>query len=82
MIHSGALFVARTASGLSSRDRPLHVGEPQGSPSSPRTPSSFLYARPMPIPRRLERFILGTMMSLVALVAERRVVKALGKKRR
>ena len=37
---------------------------------------------PMRIPRRLERFILGTMMSLVALVAERRVVKALGKKRR
>ena len=37
---------------------------------------------PMRIPRRLERFILGTMMSLVALVAERRVVKTLGKKRR
>jgi hypothetical protein len=34
------------------------------------------------IPRRLERFVLGTMMTLVALVAERRVVKALGKKRR
>jgi hypothetical protein len=34
------------------------------------------------ISRRLERFILGTMMSLVALVAERRVVKALGKKSR
>jgi hypothetical protein len=34
------------------------------------------------IPRRLERFILGKMMSLVALVAERQVVKALGKKRR
>jgi hypothetical protein len=33
------------------------------------------------IPRRLERFILGMMMSVVALVAERRVVKALGKKR-
>jgi hypothetical protein len=33
------------------------------------------------IPRRLERFILGAMMSVVALVAERRVVKALGKKR-
>jgi hypothetical protein len=33
------------------------------------------------IPPRLERFILGTMMSVVALVAERRVVKALGKKR-
>jgi hypothetical protein len=31
--------------------------------------------------RRLERFILGSMMSLVALLAERRVVKALGKKR-
>jgi len=36
----------------------------------------------MRIPRRLERFILGTMMSVVALVAERRVIKALGKKRR
>jgi len=34
------------------------------------------------IPRRLERFILGSMMTLVALVAERRVIKALGKKRR
>jgi hypothetical protein len=34
------------------------------------------------IPRRLERFILGIMMSLVAIVAERRVVKALGKKQR
>jgi hypothetical protein len=33
------------------------------------------------IPRRLERFILGSMMTLVALVAERRVIKALGKKR-
>jgi hypothetical protein len=33
------------------------------------------------IPRRLERFLLGSMMALVALVAERRVVKALGKKR-
>jgi hypothetical protein len=33
------------------------------------------------MPRRLERFILGSMMTLVALVAERRVVKALGKKR-
>jgi hypothetical protein len=33
------------------------------------------------IPRRLERFLLGSMMSLVALVAERRVIKALGKKR-
>jgi hypothetical protein len=33
------------------------------------------------IPRRLERFILGTMMSVVALLAERRVIKALGKKR-
>jgi len=39
------------------------------------------YAPPVRIPRRLERFILGTMMSLVAIVAERRVVKALGKKR-
>jgi hypothetical protein len=36
----------------------------------------------MRIPRRLERFILGSMMSLVAIVAERRVVKTLGKKRR
>jgi hypothetical protein len=35
----------------------------------------------MQIPRRLERFVLGTMMTLVALVAERRVIKALGKKR-
>jgi hypothetical protein len=35
----------------------------------------------MQIPRRLERFILGTMMTLVALIAERRVVKTLGKKR-
>jgi hypothetical protein len=33
------------------------------------------------VPRRLERFILGSMMSLVALLAERRVVKALGKRR-
>jgi len=33
------------------------------------------------VPRRLERFILGTMMSLVALLGERRVVKALGKRR-
>ena len=36
----------------------------------------------MRIPRRLERFILGSMMSLVAIVAERRVVKALGAKKR
>jgi hypothetical protein len=36
----------------------------------------------MRIPRRLERLILGTMMTLVALVAERRVIKALGKNRR
>ena len=36
----------------------------------------------MQIPRRLERFILGSMMTLVALVAERRVIKALGKNRR
>jgi hypothetical protein len=35
----------------------------------------------MRIPRRIERLILGTMMTLVALVAERRVIKALGKKR-
>jgi hypothetical protein len=35
----------------------------------------------MRLPRRLERFLLGSLMSLVALVAERRVVKALGKKR-
>jgi hypothetical protein len=33
------------------------------------------------IPRRLERLLLGSMMSLVALVAERRVVKALGRRR-
>jgi hypothetical protein len=33
------------------------------------------------LPRRVERFVLGSMMSLVALLAERRVVKALGKKR-
>jgi hypothetical protein len=33
------------------------------------------------IPRRLERFILGSMMSLIAVLAERRIVKALGKKR-
>jgi hypothetical protein len=33
------------------------------------------------IPRRLERFILGSMMTIVAPVAERRVIKALGKKR-
>jgi hypothetical protein len=33
------------------------------------------------IPRRLERALLGFLMSLVALVAERRVVKALGKRR-
>jgi hypothetical protein len=31
--------------------------------------------------RRLERLLLGSMMSLVALLAERRVVKALGKRR-
>jgi len=36
----------------------------------------------MRIPRRLERFILGSMMSLVAIVAERRVVKKLGAKKR
>jgi hypothetical protein len=35
----------------------------------------------MRVPRRLERLILGSMMSLVAFFAERRVVKALGKKR-
>jgi hypothetical protein len=33
------------------------------------------------IPRRLERLLLGSMMSLVALLAERRLVKTLGKKR-
>jgi hypothetical protein len=33
------------------------------------------------IPRRLERFFLGTMMSVVALLAERRVLKALRKNR-
>jgi hypothetical protein len=36
----------------------------------------------MRVPRRVERFILGSMMSLVALLAERRVIKALGKRRR
>jgi hypothetical protein len=35
----------------------------------------------MRIRPRLERLLLGSMMSLVALIAERRVVKALGKKR-
>jgi hypothetical protein len=35
----------------------------------------------MRLPRRFERFLLGSLMSLVALVAERRVVKALGKRR-
>jgi len=60
------------------------LGEPHGSPRPlplVRFPEPR-YARPMLIPRRLERLILGTMMSLVAIVAERRVVKALGKKRR
>jgi hypothetical protein len=33
------------------------------------------------IPRRFERLLLGSMMSLVALIAERRVVKALGRRR-
>jgi hypothetical protein len=33
------------------------------------------------VPRRLERLLLGSMMSLVARLAERRAVKALGKKR-
>jgi hypothetical protein len=33
------------------------------------------------IPRRLERLLLGSMMSVVALLAERRLVKSLGKKR-
>jgi hypothetical protein len=33
------------------------------------------------IPRRLERLLLGSMMSVVALLAERRLVKTLGKKR-
>jgi hypothetical protein len=33
------------------------------------------------IPRRLERLLLGSMMSFVALLAERRLVKTLGKKR-
>jgi hypothetical protein len=36
----------------------------------------------MRIPRRLERLILGSMMSVVAMLAERRVIKALGKRRR
>jgi hypothetical protein len=35
----------------------------------------------MRIPRRLERLLLGALMTLVALFAERRVVKALGKGR-
>ena len=35
----------------------------------------------MRIPPRLERLLLGSMMSLVALLAERRVVKVLGKQR-
>ena len=39
------------------------------------------YAQAVRLPRRLERLILGTMMSLVALLAERRVVKGLGKRR-
>jgi hypothetical protein len=34
----------------------------------------------MRIPRRIERLLLGSMMSLVALVAERRLIKTLGKK--
>jgi hypothetical protein len=33
------------------------------------------------IPHRLERVILGSMMSLVAFLAERRILKALGKRR-
>jgi hypothetical protein len=33
------------------------------------------------IPRRLERFLLGSMMSLVAIIAERRLMKTLGKRR-
>jgi hypothetical protein len=33
------------------------------------------------IARRLERLLLGSMMSLIAFVAERRVIKALGKRR-
>jgi hypothetical protein len=48
---------------------------------SGRSPSSSFTLEPMRIPRRLERFILGTMMTVVAIVAERRVVKTLGKKR-
>jgi hypothetical protein len=35
----------------------------------------------MRITRRLERLLLGSLMSLIALVAERRVIKALGKRR-
>jgi hypothetical protein len=35
----------------------------------------------MRLPHRLERLLLGSLMSLVALFAERRVVKALGKKK-
>jgi hypothetical protein len=60
------------------------LGEPPGSPRPPPLirVADTSYARPMLIPRRLERFILGSMMSLVAIVAERRVLKALGKKRK
>jgi hypothetical protein len=35
----------------------------------------------MRITRRFERVLLGSLMSLVAFVAERRVIKALGKRR-
>jgi hypothetical protein len=35
----------------------------------------------MRVTRRLERLLLGSMMSLIAFVAERRVLKALGKRR-
>jgi hypothetical protein len=35
----------------------------------------------MRITRRLERFFLGSMMSLIAFLVERRVVKALRKRR-
>ena len=65
----------------------MTASRPAGGTSKfPQTPplvrsAHGSYAPPMRIPRRLERFILGTMMSLVAIVAERRVVKALGKKR-
>jgi len=55
---------------------------PQTPSTGPLRGQAFATLRPVQIPRRLERFILGSMMTLVALVAERRVIKALGKNRR